>query len=506
VKTLRKILTAAAVTLVAGPALAAVNNSHHDLSAFQGATEVCLFCHGVLDTTAATGNFGNVGELCLSRCHNGGGFVAAATGVIPNRPATIDDTGAPVAAVETVNAVNVVAGTGAHGLTKANLLDALDGTTVVGFDGIGLALPYGGNATIECTSCHNVHDNTNTPFLQGDLFTGGTAARPSFCEACHTDRGNSWAGGEVAPNGEHPTNFALVLGDSTRTLGARNGRYINLDGTIFEQAVPADLNVPANEYVTGGKVSGFANATGGETFGCYTCHSAHADINLGAQTPNLILRNATSANAQWNPICVGCHGQEATGVDDDNPGLAASAFFHPVGTAANATTGNTGTVYSYATSTGSFSFDVELDPIINVPAVGAIADSVVGFDATTGRPSCGSCHDVHGGATNSMALIDLDGTRDGTMAGKVCDNCHNGVGLPDVADDSGNAGEAANSHHRTRTGSWATATVTDADGNTLNLDGADAASWLVAADHTNGLGCADCHVFDGSTHSTAHNW
>lgn len=507
--TLKKLLAAAAAALAAGPALAAVNGSHHDLTAYQsGATEVCLYCHGVRDLNSATGNFGNVGELCMARCHNASGYVTDA-GVMPNRAASIAENGALIPAVPTVNAVNVTSGY-AHGLTKADLLDAATGTSTVAFNSIGLGFPYGGNAVLECTSCHNVHDNTNTPFLQVDLFGGGPAGRPSFCEACHTNRGNSWAGGETPPNGEHPTNFPVVLGNSTRTNAERLGRYINLDGTIFEQASPngTDLNDPAQHYVTGGKVGGFTNAVSGmSTFGCYTCHAVHVDAtDAGWQAPNLILRDATSSDGTWNPICTGCHGVNDQGVDDPNPGLSTSDYFHPVGSQAAAGTDRGGSIWEYTTSTGSFKFNVSLAALTSLGPAGAIADTVVGIETITAKPRCGSCHDVHGGINNSMALVDLDGTRNGSFAGKICDACHTGVGLVDVADDSGASGEPANSHHRTRTGSWAGTTVTDADGNTLNLDGTEAASWLTTEDHTNGLGCADCHVFDGSTHSTAHNW
>ncbi|GAB6063288.1 hypothetical protein [Deferrisoma palaeochoriense] len=514
-KTMRILLAgAAAAVLAAASANAAVNGSHHDLSAYQGATEVCLYCHGVLDTTAATGNYGNVGELCLSRCHRGGtAYVTTAT-VVPEIAATLDESGTVVPVSYSVNAVNVTNGF-AHGLNPADLLVSTTGAQVT-FDAVGQGLPYGTATQLECTSCHNVHDNTNTPFLQLDLFTGGPGGE-SFCEACHTDRGNSWVGGEAAPNGEHPVNFALILNANVgtsagnRTNAERYGRYINLDGNIFDVATAngAALNDPAQHYTPGGKVSTWANAAGGETFGCYTCHGVHVPTNDRPGQPNLILRDAVSADGTWNPICVGCHGTDATGVDDPNPGT--TAYYHPVGSAANAGTAGAGNIYTYTTSTGNFSFQVDLSAINAASGGGqnGIADNVVGIEGTTGKPRCGSCHDVHGGINNSMALVDLDGARDGAFTGKICDACHTGVGLPDVADNAGSAGEPANSHHRTRTGDWGTATVTDADGDTLNLDGTNAASWLTAADHANGLGCADCHVFPtagGSTHSTAHNW
>ncbi len=516
-KTKRILFAAlAAVALTAGPALAAVNGSHHDLSAYQGATEVCLYCHGVSDTTAATGNYGNVGELCLSRCHRGGtAYVTTAT-VVPEIAATIDENGTLVELAYSVNAVNVTNASGAHGLNPADLLVSTTGAQVT-FAAEGQALPYGTASQIECTTCHNVHSNQYTPFLQADLFTGGPGGE-SFCEACHTDRGNSWVNGEAVPNGEHPVNFALILNANVgtsagnRSNAERYGRYINLDGDIFDVATAngTALNNPGQHYTPGGKVSGWDNAAGGETFGCYTCHGVHVPVGDRPTQPNLILRPAVSSDGTWNPICVGCHGSDNTGVDDPDPGT--TGYYHPVGSGANAGTDQGSNVFLYTASTGNFSFQVDLSAILGAASSGqnGISDTVVGIENTTGKPRCGSCHDVHGGISNSMALVDLDDSRDGSFTGKICDACHTGVGLPDVADNAGQTGEPADSHHRTTTADWSGSTFTDeGDGDVLNLDGTNAASWLTAADHQNGLGCADCHVFPtagGNTHSTAHNW
>jgi predicted CXXCH cytochrome family protein len=379
---------------------------------------------------------------------------------------------------------------------------------------------------MECTTCHNVHDNTQTPFLQRNLFTGGPGATRSFCEVCHaTDRGANWngAGGtttEIAPNGEHPVNLGLVLGSvSTRTLGGRVGRFIQIDTygatRVYDVATAngaAGLQTQAQSYVTGGKVSSWGAATTGNTFGCYTCHSAHMDSGA---TANLVLRDTVSANGQWNPLCLGCHGRlapSATEGNDDNPGL--SGFTHPCGPSAPTATNTTGApaAVTFPNSTGAtFTFNVNVSAIRGYPAViGSITNGGVGMDVATFKPRCTSCHDVHGGVAGTMAIADLDGTVDGTMTGAVCYRCHMNGDLPDVTDAAGAAGEAANSHHRTSATAMATPTNawTTADaGDPLTID---TPSWAGTAMPTgdtfgnlaDGLSCPDCHVFNG----TAHNW
>ena len=218
-KMLKKVLPlAVAAALAATTGMAAVTASHHDLDTWTGGTteEVCLYCHGVTSTVTNVG-YGEIGDLCVSRCHLGAAGYAGTADPIPNRPGSISEAGAYIAPVATLDAVNVTDGY-AHGLDRNDLYTSFGGGAPLGFDAIGEALPYtdaSGTTDMQCTSCHNVHDYTNTPFLQAHLFAGGPGGE-SFCEACHTARGNSWIGGETAPNGEHPVNFALVLGDSGR--------------------------------------------------------------------------------------------------------------------------------------------------------------------------------------------------------------------------------------------------------------------------------------------------
>ena len=521
----RTWLAALSVCLAASGALAAVNGTHHDLSPTgtgDQAKEVCYWCHGAKDTATVSG-YTQIGALCVSRCHGGGtvgaNFASGMSDVVPARPNVANDDGSVTAGSQTLSTLS-----GGHQFNPSNLLDPSDGTSVIDISVSGF--PYTGGSQIQCTSCHNVHDNTNTPFLRTDLFTGGPTSGRSFCERCHTARGNNFDGAdgtetEAAPNGEHPVNVSLVLGAvNSRTLGGRVGRYIQLDDIGTTNVAEFDvtsangtaLNDPANHYTTGGKVSGFDEAADGDTFGCYTCHVTHLDT-----TSNLVARNTIDnddATIEWNPLCVSCHGQAAeTGTtpvnkNEQNPGL--TNYYHPVGPASNAGTAVSGNIYAYTNSNGTFPFRVNLNAIATYTAPGSLGAGGVQLGAN-GKLLCTSCHDVHGGASGTMAIIDFG------QSGAVCYVCHDGSGLPDQADNEGtsidtdNSGanaalEAANSHHRTRTSGLSGSTFTDADGDTLNWD---APSWEAAmptgdtfGSLADGLQCPDCHVFNG----TAHNW
>lgn len=508
-------------------ATAAITNSHHDLTAWNTSnTQVCIYCHGVQsENTLTAPDYGTIGFLCVERCHLGGTTSFPGNDLpIPNVPGYFTDGGyqAPQAKLDAIKV------TLAHGLVKADLINPITGAAQT-FGATGNTFPYAGEANLQCTSCHNVHNNANTPFVHTPLYGG--SGEETFCEDCHTIRGNSWTGStEQLPSGEHPVNVTMIIGSvSSRALGGRVGRYISLDigATATERVFDvvsdngATLKDQGNSYTTGGKVSGFTTAADGVIFGCPSCHSAHMPTSVdGTATgsSNLVLKPHVSSNGQSNPLCIGCHGDDIyTSTNEDNPGL--TGFTHPVGPTANpATTINTTTnVATYTNSNGSFSFNVNLDGIVSFAGPSGLGSGGVGIETTTYRPRCTSCHDVHGGVSTyvpategSMAIADIDGTLDGTMTVPVCYICHDGGGLPDVSDDPGNTGELGNVHHRTKSTALTITggKYTDMDGNILNIDNP---SWANSARgfglFTDGLQCPDCHFPAGTNaDGTAHNW
>lgn len=208
---MKKILVlAAAAMLFAVPAFSGIKDTAHDLSsgnangAGSDTTEICVFCHtphgaGAAGfaplwnrtTISATDVYGNpagtmnavptIGAvnasdavLCLS-CHDGNS-IATGLNNPPNSLAGADPT--------------VTAGLlGAD----ANLGTAMSNDHPVGFafnaalvgldDELTLAnspqLFGTGNDMMWCSSCHDVHDNTNSPFLLS------TNVGSALCLTCH---------------------------------------------------------------------------------------------------------------------------------------------------------------------------------------------------------------------------------------------------------------------------------------------------------------------------------
>lgn len=212
------------VVLVTVPAMALVSNTKHDMvfSGFAsapvgGSTEICVFCHtphgaqaiftqaplwNNSDTAAvsvgtiynsATMNFTTTpalvnatdARLCLS-CHDG------TVGMPVNQPNSGD-----MEVTALVMGANTVIGTDLSndhpiGISLGSNPEGVD----LRYDGAALNLhtisyitgptgfnenPFFGGAanTIWCSSCHDVHDNTDVPFLR--MNNAGSA----MCKACH---------------------------------------------------------------------------------------------------------------------------------------------------------------------------------------------------------------------------------------------------------------------------------------------------------------------------------
>jgi predicted CXXCH cytochrome family protein len=196
-----------AMLLVASVAYAGIVGSKHDMRSYvsgEGTTQVCVFCHvphnAVTTSTAplwnhtdtSTASFGvytsatisgatsqpaGVSRACLS-CHDGtvavNSLVQAPSDGNAGTLRTL--TGTALVGTDLSNDHPV-------SITYRNDLDsglrAPTGTTVVNgavtAQLYGTASPY----TVECASCHLVHDPTNTPFLR----VANTNSQ--LCTACH---------------------------------------------------------------------------------------------------------------------------------------------------------------------------------------------------------------------------------------------------------------------------------------------------------------------------------
>ncbi len=465
------LLALAAVAFVAGPALAVITGTSHDVAT--GNKSQCSVCHiphggagarlwPVAPTTGAQ-FVGVVSTLCAS-CHF--------------------STGAYGAAFAAGNSDLYVYGAFSHGV-QMTIAQIPQGSTLTtsGFPYTGQAgqtPPTGG--VIECTSCHNVHEDINRPFLRASLNT--------ICQRCHSNR-----------NYQSATDSS----GSGATFGAAGTavRYTNPGSHPVGTDITGDVTVPGNSPITFPSASqviisptannwglGGHRTTDGDTggVGCNTCHAVHGvQADTGETTPpadlaptlNMLIfaqastgaesesapagRSVANGDGAFNRFCEECHtGPDPAGygLANSNPNPGGTSFGHPVDAMAaqyNAGVANFwgGTVSVPAG--GGFTAGANVDPI----------------------PICESCHTPHPAANNpNRASIQANAgpfiLRDAPAT--VCTGCH----------PSSFAG-----HHPV--GQDISAAVS----------GAGAAAYLASGYVNFGttLGCGTCHTNGG-----AHNW
>ena len=214
-KKLFAVLVVVLVLIGTGAALAAIVNTKHDLSAAGVANnEVCVWCHtphnsdtvqlaplwshestvvnnytiyssATLDGT--TSQPSGVTKACLS-CHDG---TVAVGNIAYGKYAGNLDPGAHGNATDYAANATMIGGallgtdlSNDHpvSITYENTLDAgLRAPTNgrVSYNNITLQLYGASNNMVECASCHNVHDDTNNPFLRAS--NSGSA----LCLVCH---------------------------------------------------------------------------------------------------------------------------------------------------------------------------------------------------------------------------------------------------------------------------------------------------------------------------------
>lgn len=527
-----KVLLLVPVMLLAfaGVTYAAFDNSHHDMRTYtSGATkEGCFQCHGRASLgsfTVQTGNFGNVGGLCLQRCHTGTGILASNNQLVPTTPPSVNP--ATYAVTAGTLDFSTVYFANSHNRVPGSLLNGVGGAAVSWPPTAAATWPYMAAATnLECTSCHAVHDAANAPFLWSPLGPSGAGAFDGFCDKCHSESarsGGSLTGAGAAPNGNHPINFVMdntATGALGRTGSGRRARRIFVQdyGTttgVFDIAAPAatamiNATSAATAWNLGGHIANVGTpgaqaaaaitaipGTGISTgvLGCFTCHSAHRGV---VNNENNLVNVATMDNTNWNPLCVGCHGSQATLAGDQNDWRVggSTAFGHPVGTSSVRDSDS-----NYTSSIGGFKFRIATPTYTNGQNGNQIGNG--------GALMCTSCHKVHGGVAATMALANIG---QGTSA--ICKGCHTGVGIPNVGDvskggtvdNTTNRANMSNQHHVTRT-AFSAANNLGKVGDTTTLINIATPSWVNTpktglGDYASGMDCADCHTFNG----TAHNW
>lgn len=226
---MKKVLVIAVVALVAiasAATAATVVGTKHDLrragGPVSGTAEVCVFCHTPHQTAAAAAqdplwnhqlsaqaSYGVYGSTTMNAVPTDIGGATAGTAPVSNLCMSCHDGTIAVGALwnspnDAVGALTYNAGNGVNATGMINTT-ALVGTSLVDdhpvnftynsalatADG-GLVTPASASAvdaggqvplfaaTVQCASCHDPHDNTNTPFL---VVSNSASA---LCTTCHT--------------------------------------------------------------------------------------------------------------------------------------------------------------------------------------------------------------------------------------------------------------------------------------------------------------------------------
>ncbi len=425
------VVVAAAIGLaLPGVGWAAVAGTPHDVTVAAAAYAdfgVCSACHiphkaygarlWPSDQSTSVPVRGTVGQLC-SYCHGvGSGIYGSAETAYPFKDQK----------------------TATHGLLKTpNSPDGQDALTASG-------LPYTTttNLSMECTSCHNVHDNAaNTqPFLQ--QVSGVAQDLDRLCAACHPNRQfiAGTATSVVTQGAWGTANMGYVAGAGIGNPGSHpvgTDVYGDLSG-------PGNSPITTNQIGVGGVLPYFGPAGPGigswnlgphlidsgttwqnnNGMGCVTCHAVHG-INADDATPSQDPADDLLANPQ------GAYGSAANGYLDPNNALCEACH-------RGAVPGFTSSYFPNPGNTALYTHPVDdYYPSGDIGVTGLPMNWPVGAAAGPGAPDliCESCHVPH-----PLAMKDADTKHTDLLpaayAGNdshilrnydnaICDDCHAG--------------------------------------------------------------------------------
>jgi hypothetical protein len=328
--TLAVAVAVVAMALIAPAAMAGVQLSNHDMVEKYGAgtsSGTCSFCHiphkaggdklwaRTYSTTASGWTNETISALCFS-CHD----PASTIGTEPRQ-------------------ANPFGTTNKHQRTVATLTGSgLGGGDIASLPGT-VTPNLSGDGDLKCTTCHDVHNNNNRPFIR---YAGGTTGVFNFdghCMECHPLRANGGQGtantqaaADAASYSQHPT----AQGISDTGVGGANAIQGTIDAIFATSPGTANL-IGESGYNTGGHRTD--GGTGNMT--CASCHAVHGNETAtfssatDGTTPvvaeqtgyNDLLVNAGDPSVVGigvAPICIGCHVNDATA----GPGGAAT-LSHP---------------------------------------------------------------------------------------------------------------------------------------------------------------------------------
>jgi predicted CXXCH cytochrome family protein len=308
------------------PLFGAVEGTPHDLAI--GEQDACSACHVPFESfgeglwpapvTGEESGYGDVYLMCYY-CHGSGGG------------ANLPDAGQSFS-------MDIEIGTFSHGLDSSRLPSSVDALDPL--------LPYADDGMLECTTCHDVHDDTNWPFLRDDMDV--------LCARCHNMR--QFVDGISKP----------VQGTWGNNYGLQNPGSHPMGEDVFDDSddnSPVDLtaagvfNLPYG-LLGGHLIDGATGPKQGTGITCVTCHAVHGilldDDPLASgvpPTPNLLVVEQPTAGDPYygtvyngngdprNALCEACHtgarqsvdagtGEIYSGKYNVNPGF--TAYSHPV--------------------------------------------------------------------------------------------------------------------------------------------------------------------------------
>jgi predicted CXXCH cytochrome family protein len=219
-KVLSVLVAAALVTMATSAMALTIVNTKHDLSvgvsgySASNTTQVCVFCHTPHNATQTRALWNrNAGAVTSFSLYTSGANIENATWYIGGSKTTLPATSPsmlclschdgsttmnnisrPPAGIAPNNAVAISSGganlgsalTNDHpiSINYAAFVTGLTGTLVAQTGNNVVAastklLPLANGVSLECNTCHNVHDNNYKPFLRD------TMDKSALCTACH---------------------------------------------------------------------------------------------------------------------------------------------------------------------------------------------------------------------------------------------------------------------------------------------------------------------------------
>lgn len=196
--------------------------------------EQCHITHNTLGDILINATDSLVSTLCLS-CHTPGGWVGMTKTLSSSQKADPGNTG-------TSHNWDVPADNAQRGAVLPTSQTLLDHLTA--------------DNRITCATCHDPHENTNSPFLRLDN------SADALCLDCHSPRNMTSVKTYTGDTLSHPVGVALPQASATY------------------HAVPYDVD--GNPQPSDGNTTNDYNLIGGTDVGCTTCHGVHyTDSNSG---------------------------------------------------------------------------------------------------------------------------------------------------------------------------------------------------------------------------------